>query len=87
MTDKLEEQKARGARAEALLGSDVFKEAFTQLESTLTEKLISLDITEDKQAERLRVSIKLLRDLHNVIVTFAQNGRLATREIERLGRR
>jgi hypothetical protein len=82
MTDKLETAINKGARAEALLRSDVFTEAVAGLQGQLMERWkIATDATE---RDRIWHCVNLAEQIKAAIVTVANNGKLSKRELDHL---
>jgi hypothetical protein len=80
--DRLETAIHKGARAEALLDSDVFNEAVAGLQAQLMERWkIATDAAE---RERIWHCVNLTEQLRHAIVTIANNGKLARRELAAL---
>lgn len=80
--DKLEIAINKGARAEALLQSDVFNEAVGGLQAQLMERW---KIAKDQdERERIWHCVNLTEQIKQAIVTVANNGKLAKNELERL---
>lgn len=82
MSDKTELAISRGARAEALLSNDIFADAVGGLQSQLMERW---KIATDKdERERIWHCVNLTEQIKQAIVTVANNGKLAKRELEQL---
>lgn len=80
--DKLETAINRGARAEALLKSDVFTEAVGGLQTQLMERWKVA--TDQGERERIWHCVNLTEQIKGAIVTVANNGKLARKELEHL---
>jgi hypothetical protein len=79
---KIEASIHKGARAEALLRSDVFSEAVSGLQGQLMERW---KVATDKdERERIWHCVNLTEQIRGAIVTVANNGKLAKRELEAL---
>ena len=83
MTDelKLNHDKDRGARAEAFLRSDLFNEAFTALEAQYIDAWRKTHINDTQSRERLHQAVQLLGKVKDHLITVANNGKLAMREL------
>lgn len=82
MTDKLETAINKGARAEALLQSDIFNDAVGGLQAQLMERWKIA--TDQNERERIWHCVNLAEQIKAAIVTVANNGKLARRELEQL---
>ena len=80
--DRLDTAIHKGARAEALLASDVFNEAVTGLQAQLMERWKIA--TDAQERERIWHCVTLTEQLRQAIVTVANNGKLAKRELAAL---
>lgn len=80
--DKLETAINKGTRAEALLRSDVFNEAVGGLQAQLMERW-KIATSQDER-ERIWHCVNLTEQIRGAIVTVANNGKLARRELEQL---
>lgn len=80
--DKLETAINKGARADALLKSDVFNEAVNGLQAQLMERWKIA--TDQNERERIWHCVNLTEQIKQAIVTVANNGKLAKNELERL---
>lgn len=78
---KLAQQKEKGAKADALLRSDVFNEAFTELRKELMDAWIITHINDDKGRERLWQAVNLLGKVREKLIKMAENGKIATKDI------
>lgn len=80
--DKTQETINRGLRAARLLDDEAFKDATQSLEQQLTDRWrISTDQTE---RERIWLSVNLLEQIKGKLVTVANNGKLANKELQEL---
>ncbi len=79
--DKIATAIGKGSRAESLLQFDVFNEAFTKLEADLIEAWKVWGASDTNGRERIWQAVNLLGKLKSGIVSVANNGKLARREL------
>jgi hypothetical protein len=82
VTDKLEIAIGKGARAEQLLQSDVFNEAVSGLQGQLMDRWKLA--TDKDERERIWHCVQIAEQVKAAIITVANNGKLARRELEHL---
>lgn len=73
----------RGARAEKLLNDPLLVESFQTLRETILSGIEATPLRDVEGAEKLRIMLKLLKDLRHNIDKVVQDGKLAKVEIER----
>ena len=73
----LEEQSARGVKAEALLKDPLFNEAFELVRKAVLDGIENLPIEQAVEAEQLRLSLKLLRAVRAQVEQAARDGKVA----------
>lgn len=79
---KLGEQMARASRAAQLINDEIFAEAIDGLRAQLMARwLISPDCDE---RERIWMSVHLVEQIRQALVTMISNGNLAQRQLEEL---
>lgn len=85
MTDltKLETDRERGARAAALLESDLLKEAFDGLEASYILAWRTSPATDTEGREKLFLAINVIGKVRDHLSSVATNGHLATEELRR----
>jgi hypothetical protein len=82
--DKLEAAIARGARAKALLGSELLKEVFAQIESDYVEGWRRTSARDTDARERLWLAVQVLGLVKDHLVIVANDGKLAQAELDKL---
>ena len=82
--DKLEAALARGARAKELLGSELLKEVFAQIESDYIEGWRNTSARDTDARERLWLAVQVLGLVKDHLVIIANDGKLAQAELDRL---
>lgn len=84
MTESIVDLKAieRGAKAEALLGSEMFKEAFANVRELLLQRLEMWSFEDPTGAEKTRMMLKLLRDVRANIEQAAKDGKFSALRLE-----
>src|SRR5262249_29178395 len=82
--DKLEAAIARGARAKELLGSELLKEVFAQIESDYVEGWRRTSARDTDARERLWLAVQVLGLVKDHLVIVANDGKLAQAELDRL---
>lgn len=86
MTDdqeiKLVGESAKGARANALLNSDIYQEAMGKVEAGILQAWKDSPIRDTEGQQYLRLMMKALRDLQGYITEIAQTGKLANIQLE-----
>lgn len=78
---KLTKQKEKGAQAEAILNSDVFKEAVRSVSDEYFDAWTNTAPNDTIGRENLWRSIKSLDKIVKHIRIVAENGRLATKDL------
>lgn len=84
---KLLEQRERGAKAEALLRDEALQDAFKALDEAYNRIWRTTGPDEYETRERAWVSIKLLDDLRNHLLSTVRDGAAAQGIIEKTLRR
>lgn len=82
--DKLEAAIARGARAKALLESDVLKEVFAQIEADYIEGWRRTSARDTDARERLWLAVQVLGLVKDHLIIIANDGKLAQAELDKL---
>ena len=82
--DKLEAGIARGARAKELLGSELLKEVFAQIESDYIAGWRNTSARDTDARERLWLAVQVLGLVKDHLVIIANDGKLAQAELDRL---
>lgn len=72
----------RGAKAEALLNSDMFKEAFATVRELLLKRLEEWSFEDPQGAEKTRLMLKLLRDVRANIEQAAKDGKFSSLRLD-----
>lgn len=72
----------RGAKAEALLNSEVFKEAFANVRELLLKRLEDWSFEDPAGAEKTRLMLKLLRDVRANIEQAAKDGKFSSLRLD-----
>jgi hypothetical protein len=82
--DKLETAISRGARAKALLDSDVLKEVFCRIESDYIEGWRRTSARDTDARERLWLAVQVVAIVKDHLVIIANDGKLAQAELDRI---
>ena len=82
--DKLQTAVARGARAEALLGNELLREAFKTLEDDYTAAWKSWAAADTVGRERLWLAVNVLGKVRDHLARVVADGKLAQRELSDL---
>jgi hypothetical protein len=82
--DKLEAAIARGAHAKELIGSELLKEVFAQIESDYIEGWRRTSARDTDARERLWLAVQVLGLVKDHLVIIANDGKLAQAELEKL---
>ena len=72
----------KGSRAEALVRSEVYQEAFKGVRQAILETWANSPIRDTEGQHELRVMLKLLDDLNGHLVSMVNTGKLASAQIE-----
>lgn len=67
----------RGAKAEALIKSEMFNEGFALVRTALLERLENWSIQDTDGAEKLRMMLKLLRDVRANVEQAVRDGKVS----------
>lgn len=78
----LEQDEAKGSRAEQLLKSDIYRDAYQRVRQGIIEKWSESPVTDYEGQHELRLMLKLLDDLNGNIVSMVNTGKLARKQIE-----
>lgn len=78
---KLGQAQARGARAEALLGSDVFKEVIAGLQADYIQAWKTTKARDSEAREKLWAAVNIVGLVRDHLVKYAQDGRIATKDL------
>jgi len=86
MTDeiKLDQAVAKGARAEALLDSELLSEAFTGLEDSYTSAWRGTAIDDVGAREKLFLAINVVGKVRDHLTAVVTNGKLAQAELKEI---
>lgn len=79
---KLTEEASRGARANALLQSDVYRDAMAKVEAGIIERWKASPVRDLDGQHELRLMYKLLADLQGYINEVATTGKMAMQTLE-----
>lgn len=82
--DKIETAIGFGARADVLLANDVFTESFAFLERDYIEAWKQTAARDTDARERLWQAVQIVGKVRQHIVSVANNGKLARRELDDL---
>jgi len=82
--DRLREDAVRAARARAILGDELFNDAFAQLEADFIRAWKNSDPRDDDGRQRIWQALQLLGKVRECLSRAIANGRLAEDEIERI---
>ena len=82
--DKLEAAIARGARAKALMESELLKEVFAQIESDYIAGWRHTSARDTDARERLWLAVQVLGLVKDHLVIVANDGKLAQAELDKL---
>lgn len=72
----------RGAHAEKLLKDELLQEAFASVRAAILQRIESAPLADMEGAEKMRVMLKLLRDLKANFEQAVRDGQLAKFELE-----
>lgn len=72
----------RGAKAQALLDSEMFNEAFSTVRELLLKRLEAWSFEDPVGAEKTRFMLKLLRDVRANIEQAAKDGKFSALRLE-----
>ena len=81
---KLRDEVSRGARAQALLGNAMLKEAFDALEKEYIDAWRGTKPNDDAVREKMFQMLRALDALKQHLTTIVQSGELAAKELTRL---
>jgi hypothetical protein len=82
--DKLEAAIARGARAKALLESELLKQVFAQIEADYIEGWRRTSARDTDARERLWLAVQVVGIVKDHLVIVANDGKLAQAELDRI---
>jgi hypothetical protein len=74
---RLVRESERGARANALLASDIYREAVGKVEAGILERWKAAPIRDREGQHELRLMLKALQDVCGYLNEVAETGRLA----------
>ena len=86
MTDKTEQDIARGKRAEQLLNDDLLKEAFAQLRAEYIKGWEETGARDTDARERLWQALQIIGKVHTHLTSVLSNGKLAMHELQTIKR-
>jgi hypothetical protein len=82
--DKLDAAVARGARAKELLGSELLKAVFAQIEDDYIEGWRRTSARDTDARERLWLAVQVLGLVKDHLVIVANDGKLAQAELDKI---
>lgn len=82
--DKLAQDTARAARAQALLSNELLDEAFTTLADAYTAAWRSTTVDEVAGREKLYLAINIIGKVKEHLVTIVNDGKLAASQLREL---
>lgn len=82
MTEKLEHDAQRGAKARALIDDELLREAFTELEVAYVEKWRTTPALDKDTREMLFLAVNVIGKVKEHLARVLADGRLAQSEIE-----
>ena len=83
--NELIEDRDRGARAEALMRSELLREAFDELPKAYFRQWLATGFGDTETRERLWNAMTIVESVERHFAAIMSNGRAAVLEIERLG--
>ena len=72
-----EQEEIRGNEADRLLNDHLFKEAFTETEAAIVQRLKTCPVSDRELQHELILTLQLLNRVHGYIKTVAETGKLA----------
>lgn len=78
-----EDELRRAGKAKEILGNEIFKEAFSEIEAVLLHGIRRTAFVDDKLREKFCMRYDLLHSLRDQIQTYIDTGMLAEEEIRR----
>jgi hypothetical protein len=82
MTDKLEQDRIRGERAERLLSDELLNESFATLEDEYISAWKMWPAHDTNGRERIWMAVQVLGKVKGNLQSVARSGRIAKREID-----
>ena len=79
---KLSVEIGRGARAKAVLDSDIYIEAFDSVRKAIFDKWESCPIRDKDGQHELKIMLKLLKDVDGYLRQVADTGKMASIQLE-----
>lgn len=76
------EEVLRGAEAERLLNSEIYKEAISRVREGIVRAMVDSPLGDDKTHNRLVIALQLLNKIETNIREVAQTGQLAKLSIK-----
>lgn len=88
MTDLTKQQEFdRGVKAQALLDSDLLKQAFDELEKQIFVQFKISKPQEKEERERLHMALGLPEQVYSILRTYLGTGQIAAQAIEKMKRK
>lgn len=78
---RLQEARARGMRAEALINDELLSEAFKTLEATYIKAWSATDAAQADSREHFWRAVQILGDVRGHLMKAIANGKVAQREL------
>lgn len=72
-----EQEIRRGAEAEQVLNSNIYKEAFEQVEKGLVNTILTSALGDETTHNRIAISLQLLHQINHALTTAMQTGKMA----------
>lgn len=83
---KANQDMSRGARAKALLESELLTEAFNALESAYIERWRATHIEDDRGREKLFIAVNVVGKVKAHLSTIVANGSVAAKQLDELAK-
>ena len=83
---KANNEMARGARAKALLESELLKEAFAALEAAYIERWRATHIDDEKGREKLFVAVNVIGKVKAHLTGIVANGSIAAKQLDEIAK-
>lgn len=82
MSDKEQFEIERALRAQKIVNDPLFDEAFQMVKTAILEKIEAAPLRDTEGAEKLRIMLKLLRDVRAVFEQAVNDGKVAEHRLE-----
>ena len=87
MSEELHDEAVRGADAQSILDNVMVREALTEMETSVIDKIASCPPENEKLQQKLCMMLGVVRTFRQIFITHIQTGKLAMESLTQDGKK